>query len=134
MAAIKQSYVLQMQWQMRCADRSWCDYVSFNPSFPDGMRMLVARVHRDDKVLDELDKELEKRGLCFLSFCDSFCSSNFSISSSLVHLSLSFSRIRLAHTYPSHVLNPIVIDAPLTDARIAAETLNISSMFISLSR
>ena len=48
-------YLYQMQWQMRCADRQWCDYVSFDPRCPEGLRLWVKRVHRDEKLISELE-------------------------------------------------------------------------------
>ena len=47
-------YILQMQWQMVCAERSWCDFVSFNPSFPAEMQMNVLRVDLDKNLAAEI--------------------------------------------------------------------------------
>ena len=44
---IDKGYMLQMQWQMECTGREWCDFVSFNPSFPDHLKMSIRRVERD---------------------------------------------------------------------------------------
>lgn len=49
-------YVAQMQWQMACTGRKWCDWVSFDPRFPVSMRMFVQRVPRDDAMIKELEK------------------------------------------------------------------------------
>lgn len=56
--AIQEKYIIQMQWQMRCCDRSWCDFVSYNPSFPESMQLFVRRVHRDDKRIAELEEQV----------------------------------------------------------------------------
>ena len=40
---IPDKYVLQMLWQMRCCNRDWCDYCSYNPDFPEHMRLFVKR-------------------------------------------------------------------------------------------
>jgi putative phage-type endonuclease len=50
-------YVTQMQWQMACTGRKWCDYVSFDPRLPESMALFVKRVHRDDKRIAELETE-----------------------------------------------------------------------------
>jgi putative phage-type endonuclease len=51
---IDKLYALQMQWQMECTGREWCDFVSFNPSFPDHLKINIARVMRDETVIAEL--------------------------------------------------------------------------------
>ncbi len=51
-------YVNQMQWQMACTDRQWCDFVSFDPRLPEHMRLFVKRVPRDDKRIKELEIEV----------------------------------------------------------------------------
>lgn len=48
-------YITQMQWQMACADRLWCDFVSFDPRMPESMRLFIARVERDDAAVGELE-------------------------------------------------------------------------------
>lgn len=55
---IADKYQIQMQWQMRCADRAWADFVSYSPAFPEAMRLFVQRVHRDDKRIAELEAEI----------------------------------------------------------------------------
>lgn len=52
---IPDKYVTQMLWQMRCADRAWCDFASYNPQFPEAMRLLVKRVYRDDKAIADIE-------------------------------------------------------------------------------
>jgi putative phage-type endonuclease len=47
-------YIKQMQWQMACTGRQWCDFVSFDPRMPPEMQLHVCRVHRDQKHIDEL--------------------------------------------------------------------------------
>lgn len=52
---IASKYVIQMQWQMRCCERSWCDFVSYSPAFPGSMSLFIKRVPRDDKMIAELE-------------------------------------------------------------------------------
>ena len=56
--AIPSKYMLQMYWQMRCCDRLWCDFVSFNPDFPPSMQIFIKRVKRDDDLIRELETEV----------------------------------------------------------------------------
>ncbi len=51
-------YVTQMQWQMACTGRVWCDFASFDPRMPAEMRLFVRRVHRDDALIAELEREV----------------------------------------------------------------------------
>lgn len=48
-------YVTQMQWQMACTGRAWCDFVSYDPRMPEDMRLFVKRVARNDETIDELE-------------------------------------------------------------------------------
>lgn len=57
-SAIDRKYLFQMQWQMACAERDWCDFVSFDPRLPAEMRMHVRRVERDAELLAELESEV----------------------------------------------------------------------------
>lgn len=53
-------YVIQMQWQMACAGRSWCDFVSFDPRMPEHLRLSVQRIARDDKQIKSLEQDVEQ--------------------------------------------------------------------------
>lgn len=53
---IPTKYIYQMQWQMRCADRQWCDFVSYDDRMPDGLKLWVKRVERDDAKIKELEE------------------------------------------------------------------------------
>lgn len=54
-ADIDGKYLKQMQWQMACTGRAWCDFVSFDPRLPDKMQMLICRVPRDDALIAEME-------------------------------------------------------------------------------
>lgn len=55
---IAQEYVLQMQWQMACTRRQWCDFASYDPRFPETMRLYVRRVPRDDGLIASLETDV----------------------------------------------------------------------------
>ena len=57
-AGIDKKYILQMQMQMACTERQWCDFASFDPRLPDEMRLHVRRVERDDAMLAEIAAEV----------------------------------------------------------------------------
>ena len=54
------NYYTQMQAQMACTGRQWCDFVSFDPRLPDGLQLLVVRVNRDDKFIELMEDEVHK--------------------------------------------------------------------------
>jgi putative phage-type endonuclease len=55
---VSHKYLLQMQWQMACADRQWCDFVSFDPRMPDHLMLYVQRIERDSDMLAILEAEV----------------------------------------------------------------------------
>ena len=54
-APVDPDYVKQMQWQMACTGRKWCDFVSFDPRMPSDMCIHQRRVHRDPVFIAELE-------------------------------------------------------------------------------
>lgn len=63
---VEGKYVKQMQWQMACTGRQWCDFVSFDPRLPADMQLFVTRVKRDPNAIAELETEVTR----FLSEVD----------------------------------------------------------------
>ena len=57
---IPSKYVVQMQWQMACAERWFCDFVSFDPRMPENLRLFVERVARDDEKIADLEAAVKK--------------------------------------------------------------------------
>jgi hypothetical protein len=51
-------YITQMQWQMACTGRKWCDFVSYDPRMPEKMRLFIKRVERDNVAIAELEREV----------------------------------------------------------------------------
>lgn len=51
-------YVTQMQAQMACTGREWCDFVSFDPRMPGEMQIFVKRVERDHAFIAEMEDEV----------------------------------------------------------------------------
>lgn len=56
--AVPGKYLSQMQWQMACTERKWCDFVSFDPRLPETMRLFVRRVPRDDALIAGLENDI----------------------------------------------------------------------------
>ena len=57
---VESKYFAQMQWQMACAGRAWCDYVVFDPRMPQKAQLFIHRVQRDDEWLATTEKEVVK--------------------------------------------------------------------------
>lgn len=57
-APIDDRYIKQMQWQMACTGRKWCDFASFDPRFPIPMQLHVRRVERDDELIAQIEAEV----------------------------------------------------------------------------
>jgi putative phage-type endonuclease len=56
---IDRRYMLQMQWQMACCDRQWCDFVSFDDRLIDGSKHCkIVEVGRDQELIDEIESEV----------------------------------------------------------------------------
>ena len=53
-------YIPQMQWQMACTGRAWCDFVSFDSRMPDDMQLFIKRVPRDNALIAEYEAEVVK--------------------------------------------------------------------------
>ena len=51
-------YFTQMQWQMACTGRPFCDFVSFDPRLPERLQLLVVRIPRDDDYIKMLEQEV----------------------------------------------------------------------------
>lgn len=55
---VPEDYLPQIYWQMACCpERQWVDFVSFDPRMPKDLRLFVARVPRDEKLIAGYEKE-----------------------------------------------------------------------------
>ena len=55
---VPERYNLQMQWQMACTQRQWCDFVSFDPRMAEGLQLFIKRVEFDPVLVASLEKEV----------------------------------------------------------------------------
>lgn len=53
--AVPDKYVKQMQFQMACTGRQWCDFASYDPRLPLPMRLHVSRIERDEALIAEIE-------------------------------------------------------------------------------
>ena len=57
---VPSKYVPQIQFQLLVTGRKWCDFVSFNPMFPEHLQLFVKRVEADPVYQKELEVEVSK--------------------------------------------------------------------------
>ena len=53
-------YYKQMQWQMACTGRKWCDFVSFDNRLPDNLAYFCVRIDRNEDAIAEIEAEVNK--------------------------------------------------------------------------
>ena len=51
-------YITQMQFQMACTGRQWCDFVSFDNRLPEMFQLFVTRVPRDEVFIRLIEAEI----------------------------------------------------------------------------
>lgn len=55
---VPQKYYIQMQMQMACTQRAWCDYVVFDSRMPAKAQLFFKQVVRDDIFIAEMEAEI----------------------------------------------------------------------------
>jgi len=58
--SVPNKYYTQMQFQLSCTRRKWCDFVSFDNRLPTELQMFVKRVPRDDVYIRLIEDEIVK--------------------------------------------------------------------------
>lgn len=51
-------YFGQIQWQLACTNRLWCDFVSFSLDVPDELQLFVTRVYRSESWIEETEEKV----------------------------------------------------------------------------
>ena len=51
-------YYTQMQFQLACTGRKWCDFVSFDNRLPEELQLFIKRVPRDDTYIKLMEAEI----------------------------------------------------------------------------
>jgi putative phage-type endonuclease len=55
---IPRKYLLQMQWQLACTKRQWCDFASYDPRLSPELQLHVERVERDAALIRSMETEV----------------------------------------------------------------------------
>ena len=57
---IPSKYIPQVQFQLLVTGRKWCDFVSYNPMFPEHLQVFVKRIEADPVYQKELEVEVKQ--------------------------------------------------------------------------
>ncbi len=57
---IPDEYIFQMQWELACTERQWCDFYGYDPRLPEGMRHVYERVPRNEALIEQIEAEVVK--------------------------------------------------------------------------
>ena len=57
---VPSKYNTQMQFQIACTGREWCDFVSYDNRLPEELQLFVKRVPRDDMYIKLMEIEIIK--------------------------------------------------------------------------
>lgn len=57
---VPSKYITQMQMQMACTGRQWCDFVSFDPRLPAKAQLWICRVPRNPEFIIKMEMEIVK--------------------------------------------------------------------------
>ena len=56
--SIDRRYLLQIQWQLACTQRSWAHFVAYDPRLPATMQLFQKTVPRDERLIAEISVEV----------------------------------------------------------------------------
>jgi putative phage-type endonuclease len=52
-------YYIQMQAQMACTGRQWCDFVSFDPRMPERSKLFIKRICRSNDFISDMENDIQ---------------------------------------------------------------------------
>ena len=55
----KLEYRRQMQFQMWTTGRAWCDFVTYDPRMPEGLKGHIKRIPRDEKAIEQIQNNVD---------------------------------------------------------------------------
>jgi putative phage-type endonuclease len=53
-------HIPQIQGQLWVENRQWCDFVSYDPRFPENLQLFIVRVNRDDEYIKALETAVKE--------------------------------------------------------------------------
>jgi len=55
---VNSDYITQMQWQMACTGRTYCEFVSFDNRLPEHLQLFTKTIARDDDFIKTIESEV----------------------------------------------------------------------------
>ncbi len=55
-----EEYVPQVQWQLACTGRKWCDFVSYDPRLPADFGLFIVRFERNEEAICQMEAEVKQ--------------------------------------------------------------------------
>jgi YqaJ-like viral recombinase domain len=52
---VPSEYRPQMQFEMACTERKWCDFVSYDSNLPEHLQLFIIRFERDEAAIAEIE-------------------------------------------------------------------------------
>ena len=56
---IPEKHLHQINWQLACTRRNWCDYVVFDSRMPKELQLYIQRVHRNSETIAKMETEVQ---------------------------------------------------------------------------
>lgn len=56
---VPSEHIKQIQAQLDCTGRQWCDFVSYDPRLPVNIQMFVIRIDRDNDLISEIQEAVK---------------------------------------------------------------------------
>ena len=57
---VPERYFAQIQWQIACTGRKWCDFVSYDPRCPEELQLFIKRVDYDECFVATTEEMVRK--------------------------------------------------------------------------
>ena len=57
---VPEEHQAQCLWNMICCERQWWDFMSYDPRMPEGRKIFIVRMNRDEARIAEIEAEVSK--------------------------------------------------------------------------
>ena len=56
---LEHKYYCQIQWQLACTGRKWCDFASYDPRMENRLALYIRRIDRDQEFIDKAELQVK---------------------------------------------------------------------------
>ena len=60
---VPEDHQAQIMWNLACTGRKWADFISFDPRLPEGLRIFIVRMDRDEERIAAMEEEVMRFNL-----------------------------------------------------------------------